>query len=342
VETHSGLLQVDVDKIGAEHASTLRDALRGEPSAFAAWVSPSGNGVKVLIRISADIARHAESYPAVEKLFLERWQVAIDPKCKDVSRLCFVSHDPDLWINSDAIEIELEELSLEEKGNLSKSKANILLNPETLNSESCTLDTTPQNELEKDPPPKGERKEFQFEDAALASLFHVLVRSRAGTVRNCTRNAHICEMVPLLYSAVSEEVLRLFVAEFHRENAGAFKDPIAQTMQETESLLRGVAQSYLAALSPNELTVYENLDPTQQLVFRICRGLSRVQTADRSPGEFFLSDNQLGFRTGLLSTHCGRLKELFVALGILEMVTKGTQHMAGKRGIATVYRFNLP
>lgn len=102
VIAHSGLLQVDVDKIGMEAAERLRDALQGEPCAFAAWLSPSGNGLKILVRVPDDISRHAESFAAVEKHFLEKWEVKIDPSCKDVSRLCFVSHDPDLWINPDA------------------------------------------------------------------------------------------------------------------------------------------------------------------------------------------------------------------------------------------------
>ncbi len=330
VIAHSGLLQVDVDKIGMEAARTLRDALQAEPCAFAAWLSPSGNGLKVLIIIPADISRHAESFAAVERLFLERWQVKIDAMCKDVSRLCFVSHDPDLWTNPDAVEIELEEQSLQETTDSPTHNQTILLH---LNSESESESKTESISTQQPP------KEHQFTKPELARLFHTLVRCRAGVVEPGTRNAHLVELVPFLFTATAESVTRLFVAAFHREHEDVFSDPLQQSMAETENLLRGVAASYVRALPPESLTAYNQLDDIEKAVFRICRALAQLDTEEMPPGEFFLSCVNLSTRAGILSMTAHRILKSFVASGILATVTKGRIRETGKRGIATVFRY---
>lgn len=100
---HSGWLQGDFD--GKDHphleVGEIMDLLRADPHVGAAFISPSGKGVKAVISILPDIDKHRASFEAAEEHFL-RFGLKIDRATKDPGRLCFVSHDPDAWIRDNA------------------------------------------------------------------------------------------------------------------------------------------------------------------------------------------------------------------------------------------------
>jgi len=72
-----------------------------DESVWFVFRSPSGDGLKCGLRaenISTD-EDIKKMYASVERYFKEVYGIKIDPACKDISRLTFVSHDPELWIN---------------------------------------------------------------------------------------------------------------------------------------------------------------------------------------------------------------------------------------------------
>lgn len=99
---HSGYLQIDFDgkdNIGWT-VDEMRDILRADPRVVAAFVSPSGDGVKGVARIPADVKTHLGSFIAVRDFFAQH-NLKVDEACKDPGRLCFVSWDADAWIDLD-------------------------------------------------------------------------------------------------------------------------------------------------------------------------------------------------------------------------------------------------
>jgi hypothetical protein len=98
---HDGVLCVDCDNLNGELADA-RQRIEADMHTLATFLSPRGNGLKVLVPIEADAARHEASFLAAQSYFRERFGLAIDPACKDVSRLAFVSHDPALYLNPGA------------------------------------------------------------------------------------------------------------------------------------------------------------------------------------------------------------------------------------------------
>src|SRR5262245_28679336 len=104
---HSGLLVADLDSLG-EKLADIRKKLLNSPHLWALFVSPSGDGLKAVYRVSADAQKHPASWRAVQKHVLELTGVQIDQSGKDPARLCFLSFDPDLYHNANAIEIEPE------------------------------------------------------------------------------------------------------------------------------------------------------------------------------------------------------------------------------------------
>ncbi len=107
---HSGLLQVDLDKLNGT-LPEVRAKVQSDPHVAFGFVSPSGDGLKLGLRIDGD--RHLESFLAAESYFLATYGLKIDPMVKDRLRLCFVSHDPDLWQNRDAVPLPIPDAAPE-------------------------------------------------------------------------------------------------------------------------------------------------------------------------------------------------------------------------------------
>lgn len=79
-----------------------REQIIADPHVLAAFISPTGTGLKVVFKIDATLP-HEESFLAAEHYALTVFGLQIDPACKDVNRLCFVSYDPDCFIANDAL-----------------------------------------------------------------------------------------------------------------------------------------------------------------------------------------------------------------------------------------------
>lgn len=91
---HSGFIVLDFDDI-----SELRDKqteIISNKFIYACWVSPSGNGLKALVKI-ADGKKHREHFQSLQEIFPE-----IDRSGINVSRVCYESFDPDIYINENA------------------------------------------------------------------------------------------------------------------------------------------------------------------------------------------------------------------------------------------------
>jgi hypothetical protein len=92
LQEHSGMICLDFDDVG--DVNEFKSELCGNEYIFAAWVSPSGKGIKALISI-ADGTKHREHFAALQDIFPN-----VDRSGINVSRVCYESYDPDLWINS--------------------------------------------------------------------------------------------------------------------------------------------------------------------------------------------------------------------------------------------------
>jgi hypothetical protein len=67
------------------------------PTHHFAFISPSGNGLKVFVEVSTELEHHDIAYLQVQKYYEDATGLKADPSCKDVTRLCFMSHDPNAY-----------------------------------------------------------------------------------------------------------------------------------------------------------------------------------------------------------------------------------------------------
>lgn len=108
---HSGLICLDFDGYKTKREmNEFKDSLKEDAYVMAAFVSPSGDGLKVIIKIPADIENHKRYFDALEKHFN---CPEFDVTSKNISRVCYESYDPDIHINveSDVWETLSEEES---------------------------------------------------------------------------------------------------------------------------------------------------------------------------------------------------------------------------------------
>lgn len=101
---HSGLICIDFDADKnpnmAGCADEWRDKLVTDEFVRMAFVSARGNGVAAVCRIETE--RHSEAFDALQAYFKSRHGLIIDKSCRDVTRLRFLSWDPDVSENSHA------------------------------------------------------------------------------------------------------------------------------------------------------------------------------------------------------------------------------------------------
>lgn len=111
---HSGLICLDFD--GYEKQKDLlqeKENLTKNKYVFSVFISPSGNGLKVLVKIPSDIDNHVNYFNSLEKYFDSKY---FDTTSKNISRVCYESYDPLIFINdkssiwNEILDIEYKEV----------------------------------------------------------------------------------------------------------------------------------------------------------------------------------------------------------------------------------------
>lgn len=100
LEDYNGILHLDYDKI--DDASKYKEQVKEIPYTLAAFVSPSGNGLKVFVRTTSSLEQHTETFESIKSYYDNILGVTSDKSVKDVTRLCFVSYDKSMYYNDSA------------------------------------------------------------------------------------------------------------------------------------------------------------------------------------------------------------------------------------------------
>lgn len=91
---HSGFIVLDFDNL--ENCESDKEKFKTDEYVYACWISPSGNGLKALIKI-ADGNKHKEHFEALQEKYK-----AIDRSGINVSRVCYESWDAEIYINENS------------------------------------------------------------------------------------------------------------------------------------------------------------------------------------------------------------------------------------------------
>lgn len=95
---HSGVIVLDFDHIDVANS---KNALATDDYILSCWVSPSGDGLKALVKI-AQPRKHRDHFRAIASYMDRQYGLEVDSTGQNESRLCFESYDPEIIINEDS------------------------------------------------------------------------------------------------------------------------------------------------------------------------------------------------------------------------------------------------
>lgn len=110
----SGLVCLDFDCVGSK-LDELSSAVRSDPHVVMEKLSPSGDGLKVVVRIPpvGDVAQFKRAFGAVWNYAKQTW--GTEPEfAAEPNKMCYVSFDPDIYTNATAIPLDVERWALPE------------------------------------------------------------------------------------------------------------------------------------------------------------------------------------------------------------------------------------
>jgi len=101
LKTYSKIVHLDIDKINNDELDNVFREIIKIPYTYACFLSPSGDGYKVFIKVNTEKNIHSEIYNSLLNLYETETKKVFDSKCKDLARLCFISYDPNMYINNE-------------------------------------------------------------------------------------------------------------------------------------------------------------------------------------------------------------------------------------------------
>jgi hypothetical protein len=105
---YSNCIILDIDKLTASELQNAKNLAAQSEFTYACFISPSGNGLKILIKIDTPKTEHKETFLKVQAHYESILKLEIDKSGKDVTRLCFYSWDENLYLNENASVFESE------------------------------------------------------------------------------------------------------------------------------------------------------------------------------------------------------------------------------------------
>lgn len=104
---------IDLDGFSSVELVRVKPLIEKDPHTYASFVSPSGKGLKIIVTVStangvlpkelAEINKfHKVAYQMVADYYAKLLDVKVDTSGRDKSRLCYVSYDPTLFLNTNA------------------------------------------------------------------------------------------------------------------------------------------------------------------------------------------------------------------------------------------------
>lgn len=96
---HSLLMTIDLDHL--ENLEEIKEMLLKDEyfDTELLFKSPSGDGLKWIIKVDLEQATHQEYYTAVSNYLEQQYNIKVDASGKDISRACFLCYDPEAYIN---------------------------------------------------------------------------------------------------------------------------------------------------------------------------------------------------------------------------------------------------
>lgn len=97
LQIYSNIICLDLDNLSNDKVVPVKDIIAGSDFTLAVFLSPRGNGLKILVKVNTGSNYHKEAYSQVVKYYSRLTKEKFDEKTNDVARLMFLSFDSDLY-----------------------------------------------------------------------------------------------------------------------------------------------------------------------------------------------------------------------------------------------------
>lgn len=249
LNSYSQIIGLDFDHIPVTELYTLAALINECKYTFASFISPSGEGIKVFIKINSNATQHTIAYNQVATYYKNLSGYGFDAKCKDITRLCFVSSDPETYINETATIFEVQEEVMQ----LPKEQKSEAKN---FQSTDDLLDKCINFTEQKEQYTKGNRNNFIHLFACNANRFGI---TEADTLDFCTTNFDLDEKE---IKASVQSAYKNQSADFAKFADFANRKPLQQsTIKPKESKEPVDDENYLLNTPIIPQSVYDNLPP---------------------------------------------------------------------------------
>jgi len=109
IEESNGLMVLDFDHVNVDY---VKSELKQKDYIYACWTSPSGDGVKALLKMDKPTKDADEYRKAYHSVYADLIHLGADTSGKDISRLCYQSYDPDIYVNNDSVPYKAKEIDV--------------------------------------------------------------------------------------------------------------------------------------------------------------------------------------------------------------------------------------
>lgn len=99
---YSKFIILDIDKLSTTDLQKSKSIAAQSEFTYACFISPSGNGLKILVKIDTPKTEHKEAFLKVQAHYESILKLEIDKSGKDLTRLCFYSWDENLYLNENS------------------------------------------------------------------------------------------------------------------------------------------------------------------------------------------------------------------------------------------------
>ncbi len=159
---YNQIIHLDFDDLEYSELKTISDKINACSYTFASFISPKGKGLKVFVKTNSTSSEHKETCSQLTDFYKELIGLDSDTKCKDICRLCFFSHDKNLFLNTES-EVFQSKNAIEEQTTLNPEQ---IKTPKSL--EFCNDFTNKKSEYME-----GNRNNHIFLFAANANRFGI-------------------------------------------------------------------------------------------------------------------------------------------------------------------------
>jgi hypothetical protein len=265
LKTYSQIINLDFDHIHIDELDNVAAIINDCKFTLASFVSPRGEGIKVFIKINSNADIHLLAYNQVANYYKGLTGFDFDPKCKDITRLCFVSYDPNTFVNQDSEIFKVKDEVTKITTKVEKNKTSNL-------SIAHLLDKCLKFTEQKEQYQTGNRNNFIYLFASNTNRFGI---DEADVLDYCITNFDLGEKE--INSSVNS-AYKNQIADFAKFAKSAIMDSQEVSKKEkTNNDLIPEEEDVLTTTPLIPQSVYENLPP---ILFESCKAFKDKRERD--------------------------------------------------------------